>query len=193
MPAGRQPTTDLAYIAVFAALIAALALVPSIPIGPVPITLQTLGVLLAGLILGPWRGFAAVTLYLLVGLAGLPVFAGGTGGLGVFGKPSIGYLLSFPIAALVAGALVLALGGRNPRLRALWLGLAALLATVLVIYPAGIAGLMLVAQLDLAAAFTVNAAFWVGDLVKVVVAAAITMAVHRAFPALLPRRMPATA
>ena len=43
MPAGRQPTTDLAYIAVFAALIAALALVPSIPIGPVPITLQTLG------------------------------------------------------------------------------------------------------------------------------------------------------
>ena len=121
MPAGRQPTTDLAYIAVFAALIAALALVPSIPIGPVPITLQTLGVLLAGLILGPWRGFAAVTLYLLVGLAGLPVFAGGTGGLGVFGKPSIGYLLSFPIAALVAGALSRWLVGRNTRLRFLWL------------------------------------------------------------------------
>ncbi len=49
MPAGRQPTTDLAYIAVFAALIAALALVPSIPIGPVPITLQTLAVALTGL------------------------------------------------------------------------------------------------------------------------------------------------
>ena len=93
---------DIALIAVFAALIAVLSLTPAVPVGPVPITLQTLGVALAGLVLGPLRGFLAVVLYLIVGFVGLPVFAGGAAGLAVLGKPSAGYLLSFPIAALIA-------------------------------------------------------------------------------------------
>ena len=193
MPAGKQPTTDLAFIAVFAGLIAAFSVVPGIPIGPVPITLQTLAVALTGLVLGPWRGFAATALYLLVGFAGLPVFAGGTGGLGVLGKPSIGYLLSFPVAALVAGALSRWLVGRNTRLRFLWLFLSGFAASVLVIHPAGIIGLMMVLQIDLAAAIAIDLPFWPGDVVKNLVAAAIAMAVHKAFPALLAPRVPVAA
>ena len=97
---------DLAYVAVFAALIAALSIVPSFNIGPVPFTLQTVGIGLAGLCLGPWRGFAAVLLYLLVGAAGLPVFARGGAGLASFAGPTGGYLISFPFAALLAGFVV---------------------------------------------------------------------------------------
>ena len=191
MPAGKQPTTDLALIAVFAALIAAFSLVPGIPIGPVPITLQTLGVALAGLVLGPWRGFAATALYLVVGFAGLPVFAGGAAGLGVLGKRSIGYLLSFPVAALVAGLFAQWFGGRQPRL--LWMFLAGFGASVLIIHPAGVIGLMAVMQIDFAKAFAIDIAFWPGDVAKNLIAAAIAVAVHRAFPALLAQRVPATA
>lgn len=193
MAAGKQSINDLAYIAVFAALIAALSLVPGIPIGPVPITLQTLGVALAGLVLGPWRGFAAVALYLAVGFAGLPVFAGGAAGLGVLGKPSVGYLLSFPIAAMVAGLLSRWFTRFNPRFRFLWLFLAGLGASILVIHPAGILGLMAILHIDFAKALAIDMAFWPGDVLKNLAAAAIAMAVHKAFPALLQQqRVPAT-
>lgn len=69
--------TDVALVATFAAFIAVCALVPSIPVAglTVPITLQTFGVLLAGVVLGPRRGALTVGLYLAVGLAGMPVFA----------------------------------------------------------------------------------------------------------------------
>ena len=82
---GRWNATDLGLIAVFAALVAASALIAAIPVGGlgVPITLQTLAVMLTGLALGPGRAFAAVGLYLLLGFAGLPIFSGGRSGLGV--------------------------------------------------------------------------------------------------------------
>ncbi|MFT4228137.1 biotin transporter BioY [Micropruina sp.] len=193
MSAGKQPTTDLALIAVFAALIAVFSVVPGVPVGPVPITLQTLAVILSGLVLGPWRGFAAATLYLLVGFAGLPVFAGGTGGLGVLGKPSIGYLLSFPIAALLAGAFARWLAGPERRARFLWLFLSGFGASVLIVHPAGILGLMVVAKMGVNAAIATDLVFWPGDVVKNLVAAAIAVAVHKAFPALLAARAPVAA
>lgn len=98
-------TVDIAMIGVFAALIAVLALAPPIPVGNagVPITLQTMGVALAGLALGPWRGAAAAGLYVALGLLGLPIFSGFAGGLGVLAGPSAGYLLSFPLTALITG------------------------------------------------------------------------------------------
>ncbi len=193
MPAGRQSATDLAFIAVFAALIAAFSVVPGIPIGPVPITLQTLAVILAGLVLGPWRGFVATALYLAVGFAGLPVFAGGAAGLGVLAKPSIGYLLSFPIAALVAGAFARWLAGPGRRGRYLRLFLSGFGASILIVHPAGILGLMLILHIDLAKAIATDLVFWPGDVLKNLVAAAIAMAVHKAFPALLSPRVPAVA
>jgi biotin transport system substrate-specific component len=191
--ARKSPATDLALVAVFAALIAAFSLTPGIPIGVgVPITLQTLAVVLAGLVLGPRLGFLATLLYLAVGFAGLPVFAGGSAGIAVLGKPSVGYLLAFPIGAAVAGYLA--------RLFASWRGarqylgfFLAGLGASLVIHAAGIVGLMLVAKLSFSAAFLLDLTFWPGDLAKMFVAAAISVAVHKAFPALLVRRQPAVA
>src|SRR6476620_3604689 len=100
-PARRNTGTDLALIAGFAALIAVCAILPSINVaGPVPITLQTFGVLLTGAVLGARRGFLAVLLYLVVGAAGL------SSGLGVFSGPTVGYLVGCPLAAGCCGLLV---------------------------------------------------------------------------------------
>src|SRR5215217_6858047 len=118
----RWNATDLGLIAVFAALVAGSALIAAIPVGGlgVPITLQTLAVMLTGLVLGPGRAFAAVGLYVLLGLAGLPIFSGGRSGLGILAGPSAGYILAFPIAALVVGWLATVVIRRTTKTRALW-------------------------------------------------------------------------
>jgi biotin transport system substrate-specific component len=92
----------LVRIAVWAALIGVGGWV-SLPLPPVPVSLQTFFVALAGLAEGPRRGALAAGLYLLAGLAGLPVFAGGVGGPAIFLKPSAGFALAFPLGAAVAG------------------------------------------------------------------------------------------
>lgn len=184
----RTATTDLALVAVFAALVAACTLIPAIPVGiGVPITLQTLGVMLAGLVLGPLRGFLAVLLYVLVGLAGLPVFAQGGSGIANLLKPSAGYLLAFPLGALVTGAL--AAWTRRFRVwRPLTLAASAIVGGILVIHPLGILGLMVNAKLTFAKAFAVDLVYLPGDLAKVAVAAAVAAVVHQAFPVLLTPR-----
>lgn len=180
--------SDIALVAVFAALVAVLSLAPAIPLaGPVPITLQTLGVALAGLVLGPVRGFLAVLLYVVVGFAGLPVFAGGAAGIAVLGKPSAGYLLSFPIAALVAGLLSRALF-RTRLPRYLTLFLSGIGASILIIHPLGIAGLMLNANMAFDKAVATDIVFWPGDVLKNLVAAGLALAVLKAFPDLVLRR-----
>jgi biotin transport system substrate-specific component len=92
----------LAHVAIFTGIIAVLGLVPALPIPgmPVPITLQTLGVMLAGAVLGARKGGASVLLFLALVAIGLPLLAGGRGGLGVFAGPSVGFLIGWPIAAL---------------------------------------------------------------------------------------------
>jgi biotin transport system substrate-specific component len=182
--------TDLALIWVFAALTAASIAVPPIPAGNllgVPITLQTMVVTLAGLVLGGTRGFAAIGLYVLLGLVGLPILSGYHGGLGVLAAPSAGYLLSFPFAAALAGLLASVIVRRSRRLTALWLFLAAAAATVLT-HAAGIAGMMVNGQLPLPTAALADLPFIPGDLVKNAVAAAIAVSLHKAFPDLLRRR-----
>ena len=83
-------TKDLAYIALFAAITAVLGLVPAVQVGPVPITAQTLGVMLAGSILGARRGFLSQLLFLVLVAIGLPVLPGGGGGLAVFAGATAG-------------------------------------------------------------------------------------------------------
>ncbi|MDR1767819.1 MAG: biotin transporter BioY [Propionibacteriaceae bacterium] len=184
---------DLALIAVFAAFVAACAMISiPMPFG-VPITLQTLGVLLTGLVLGPWRGFLSVVLYLLVGFAGLPVFAGGTGGLGVLSGMSVGYLLAFPFASLAAGALAIWFVRAGFKVRYAWLTVAAAVGSFAVIDLAGIFGMMVVGQTDFVTAFGYNLPFVLGDAVKVFAASAIAVAVNKAFPVLLAARKPAAA
>ena len=96
-------TTHLTKIALFAALLAVSSLV-KIPIGPVPLTLQSTCALLAGYALGPWAGAQATLLYMLTGLAGLPVFATG-GGPAYIISPTFGFILGFTACALATGFL----------------------------------------------------------------------------------------
>ena len=96
---------DLAQIATFAALIAALGLVGAFYLfgGAVPITAQTLGVMLAGALLGARKGAASCLVFVGLVLAGLPLLAGGRGGLGVLATETAGYFVAFPVGALVIG------------------------------------------------------------------------------------------
>ncbi|MHA6525411.1 biotin transporter BioY [Tessaracoccus sp. G1721] len=181
---------DLAYVAVFAALIAALALTPAIPIGTlgVPITLQTLGVALAGLCLGAWRGAAAVALYLLVGLAGLPVFSGGRAGLAVLVGPTGGYLIGFLFSAFVVGLVAqwAVRRGLSPLTPVLFF-LGVFAARVLIIWPLGVAGIARAVGKPIGEIWLSDLAFWPGDILKGIIAAVIAFAVHKAFPRLLGR------
>src|SRR5690606_14656561 len=98
---------NIAHIALFAAMIAALGLVPQITLGfGVPITAQSLGVMLAGAVLGARKGAAATILLLLLVALGLPLLSGGRGGLGVFVSPTGGFALGFILAAFVTGLFV---------------------------------------------------------------------------------------
>lgn len=182
---------DLALVSVFAALIAVLTLVPAVPVGAlgVPITLQTMGIGIAALTLGSLRGGSAVGLYVLVGLAGVPIFAKFSGGLGSLAAPSAGYLLAFPIAALLTGALAtLVLRKVARRRRFLWLFLAAMAGSIFVTHPLGILGMSLNAQIPLSQAFILDMAYWPGDVVKNLLAAAIAVSVFKAFPGFARRR-----
>lgn len=191
----RWDATDLGLIAVFAALIAASALVAAIPVGGlgVPITLQTLAVLLTGLALGPGRAFAAVGLYLLLGFAGLPIFSGGRGGLGVLAGPSAGYIFGFLLAATAAGALAVVVlrrtAGRSGKVRALLLFCAAMVSSIVFVHGLGIAGMMLNAKLGFSAAFLADLPYYPGDVLKNILAVTVALALHKAFPDLLLRRV----
>jgi biotin transport system substrate-specific component len=175
---------DLARIAVFAALVAALGLPGTFVLfgGAVPVTAQTLGVMLAGAVLGARRGFLAVLTFCVLVLAGLPLLAGGRGGLGVLAGPSAGYFLAFPLAALVVGLMV---QRRLPRAGVPWTFLACVVGGIGVVYAVGVPVLAWRADLDLRAAFLTGAlVFLPGDLIKAAVAAAVASGVHRAYPAL---------
>ncbi|UYM07783.1 biotin transporter BioY [Solicola gregarius] len=191
-PARRTTTTtDVSLIAFFAALIAVCAIMPGIHVGglAVPITLQTFGVMLAGACLGARRGFLAALLYLAVGFAGLPVFADATGGLATFAKPSIGYLLAFPIAAFVCGLLVERLPHHRLSYGAPLIFACAMVASILITHPMGIAGMhWRIDDFSWREAFTTDLTFWPGDVIKNVCVGIVAAAAHRAFPDLLPRR-----
>lgn len=180
--------TDIALVAGFAALIAVAAILPAINVaGPVPITLQTFAVLLAGAVLGAGRGFLAVLLYIAVGAAGVPVFSGGNAGLGVFAGPTAGYLVGFPFAAALCGFLVQRLPRRTIQTSVPLVFAAGLFSSALFIHTAGVTGLVLRADMTWAHACDTDKLFWIGDVIKNVAMALVATAVHRAFPDLLDR------
>ncbi len=176
---------DLSYIAMFAALVAVLGLFPpvAVPIVPVPITAQTLGVMLAGSLLGARRGALSLVAFLALVAVGLPVLSGGRGGLGVFAGPSGGFLLAWPLGAAAIGLLTERLWPGYSLARAL---LANAVGGILVIYAVGVPFLAAVADLTLAKAAAGSLAFIPGDLVKVAVASAVAVTVQRAYPVLQP-------
>jgi biotin transport system substrate-specific component len=160
----------LVFAALFAALTAAIAPF-KIALGftPVPITLQTLAVLISGAMLGPNYGALAMILYIVVGALGLPVFAGGGSGIGAILGPTGGYLISYFIAAFVIGKTLQM--RKNPKF---FDYVVAMVFGTIVIYVLGAGWGMVVTGLGIAAII----AGWVlpfiiGDTIKLLVAAYI--------------------
>lgn len=176
----RLEARDLARIAVFAAIIVVLGVAGQIPLPTgVPLTLQTLGVMLAGIVLGPVRGAAAVLVVLALAAIGLPVLSGGSGGLGVFVGPTVGYLVGWVPGAIVAG-LIARSGARGV---VWWRALAgAVVGGIAVVYAFGVPGTALVLGSPLPATALASLVFVPGDLVKAVLATVIAVALWRAYP-----------
>lgn len=169
----------IALVALFAALIGVLGVIPSFTLAfGVPISAQTLGVMLCGTVLGSRKGVLAVLLFLALVAIGLPLLAGGRGGPGVFVAPSAGFLIGWPMAAFVTGLIVERWAGR--------LVVVATVASVVggigVMYVFGIIGLGLTLNKTLAEAAILSVAFVPGDLVKAVIAGAVTASLARTRP-----------
>jgi biotin transport system substrate-specific component len=185
--ARRLRAADLARVAAFAALIAALGLPGTISLfgNAVPVTAQTLGVMLAGALLGGRRGMIACLVFLLLVAAGLPLLAGGRGGWSVFTGPSAGYLIGWPLGALVIGLFTERI---LPNYR-FWAGLSInVVGGILVIYAVGIPVQAARVGSGLLAVVQSAVQYLPGDLIKVVVTTVVARQVHRAYPWLVERR-----
>ncbi|WP_065408841.1 biotin transporter BioY [Pseudobacillus wudalianchiensis] len=161
-------TREITYVALFAAVMAVLGMVPPITLSftPVPIVLQTLGVVLAGGILGARLGFMSQATFLLLVAAGLPLLSGGRGGIGVFVGPSAGYLFSYPIVAALLGFLL----SRFQVLTLKKILLVNLTAGVFTLYLFGIPVQAFVMDLPLVHTIKISLVYIPGDLMKATVA-----------------------
>ncbi|MEM1286353.1 MAG: biotin transporter BioY [Pseudomonadota bacterium] len=172
---------SLALIALFAALIAALGLIPSFTLAfGVPVTAQTLGVMLCGTVLGAKRGTMAVLLFLVLVAIGLPFLAGGRGGLGVFAGPTVGFLVGWPVAAFVTGLIVERWRGANLAVVAT---VASIIGGIIILYAFGIVGMSVILERTLLEAAGLVTAFIPGDVIKAVLAGLLTAALFKARPA----------
>jgi len=172
-----------------------------IPIPFVPLSLQTFFVLLAGSVLGPHLGAASQLLYLLLGLAGLPIFANG-GGLSYVLQPTFGYLMGFPIASFVVGALF----HKNTRLAAVTLPAVSFPAAffsyaagMVVIFTPGVFYLWLSTNVFLGGTLSLNKAlaagflvFLPGDLIKLLAASVLYRALQARLSSLASAPQPAS-
>jgi biotin transport system substrate-specific component len=161
---------------VLSSLMAALTAVGAyihVPIGPVPIVLSTLFVLLSGLLLGSRWGLASMILYLFVGAIGMPVFSGGRGGVAHFLGPTGGYLFGYALASWVTGIIF-------ERSRGILIGeIFAVIIGSLTIYGLGVSWLKMVTQMSWSKTFLVGMVpFLIGDAVKASVAIVLARAVR---------------
>jgi len=160
---------NIVLSAFMVALISIMAQI-SIPIGPVPITLQILAIFIACIILPPPYAFMSLLSYLLLGIFGLPVFAGATGGFAKILGPTGGYLLSFPIAAYVISLLNKKLPIKNDYARMI----VAMLVGLIFIYIIGFLYLALRTKMSLYKAFMAGVVPFIAiDILKAIFAAFI--------------------
>jgi biotin transport system substrate-specific component len=164
-----------AGLVISGAAVVALLAQAEVPLWPVPITGQTLGVIVVGATLGAWRGAAALATYMMVGLAGLPVFAGFTGTVAAIAKPSFGFVIGFIFAAFVAGWFAQRAWDRRPALAFLGFAAASVVPFVFGIpYMAFILNVVLGLDYTFAAILEVGLLpFILGGVIKAGVAAAI--------------------
>lgn len=173
----RGLVRDIVLVFFGVALVAFAAQV-RIPLGftPVPLTGQTFAVLLAGASLGPTRAALALTLYVVAGIAGAPVFTGGSAGMDHLLGPSGGYLIGFIAAAALLGWLA-----RRRTDRSMLSAAGSMLAASLVIYAFGVAGLMIATGIGLARGLELGVyPFIIGDMLKAGLAAIILPAAWEA-------------
>lgn len=175
-PSAVSSTRDIVFVSLFAALIAILGLIPKIDLpflAGVPITVQTLGVMLAGLFLGPRRGALAVALLVFVVLLGAPFLSGGRGGLGVLFGPTAGFLIGWIPGALLVGLVFFLLQRLAPTKVLINAFMASIVGGIVVIYSVGIPVLAWRAAMPLDQAVAISLAFIPGDLLKAAIAAAL--------------------
>ncbi|MBT2696864.1 biotin transporter BioY [Bacillus sp. ISL-40] len=159
---------EITFVAVFAAVMGALGVVPPIMLSftPVPITLQTLGVLLAGGVLGARLGAMSQTIFLLLVAAGMPLLSGGRGGLSVFVGPSVGYLISWPITAFCIGYLL----SRFQNLKLQHVLMINLTVGILLIYLIGIPAQAFMMDIPVLEAAKLSLVYIPGDMLKAILA-----------------------
>lgn len=172
---------DLSRIAIFAAIIAALSIPGAIPLGTgVPITLQTLGVMLAGAVLGSTRGALAVLVFEILAFAGLPILADHTGGVANFTtSPAAGFLIAWIPGAFVVGLIANSRKGKPSILRTI---LGSVLGGIVVIYAVGIPVMAQILAVDLVTATGYASVYLIGDSIKVALTTIIVAALYRAYP-----------
>jgi biotin transport system substrate-specific component len=137
----------------------------AVPIGPVPISLATFAIFCCGTFLGPKWGTASVLVYMLIGFIGVPVFAEFSSGLGVLAGPTGGFLIGYPIAALIVGLLTTAFNKSNR----FWMYPVAIIAGAAADYALGIAWFMHYANSGILPALTACLVpFIPGDTIKII-------------------------
>lgn len=168
---------EITFVALFASIMGALGLVPPLILSftPVPITLQTLGVLLSGGLLGGKLGAWSQIVFLLLVAIGIPLLSGGRGGFGVFFGPSGGYILSYPITAFLIGYFLY----RIPRLK-LWHVLAFNLTVgIFIIYLFGIPFQAMIMNISISHAIKLSLVYLPGDILKAVIASFLVVKLHK--------------
>ena len=183
----RTPGRDIAVIAVFAGITAALGFLPAFytPISPSPLTAQSFGTILAGAILGARRGGLSQLLFMALVALGLPLLAGGRGGVGVFASATVGFLVAYVVVPFLIGWATERVGAPYRFVPGLLINAA---FGIVVMYLFGAVGMMAVMHLSVPAAALAVTPFIIGDSIKVVLATATAVAVHKSYPGLLPLR-----
>lgn len=173
-------TRNLVLCAMCAAITCILAPI-SIPIGPVPISLCTFAVMLAGVLLGAKFGFISQLIYVLLGAVGVPVFAGYSAGLSCIAGMTGGYIVAYPVLALLTGLLYWKFGkNQKGKLRIAWMLIAMIVGTV-VLYAFGTAWFCAVSGTGLVAALGMCVVpFLPGDALKMIVVALISLPIEKA-------------
>lgn len=172
-------TRDFVRMCLFAAFIAALGLLPKVNIplaGGVPVTAQTLGVMLAGAVLGARNGMLAVLLFVFIMTLGMPILAGGRGGLAVFASPSGGFILGWIPAAWLTGYMMQKLPGSNLFARVF---IASIVGGIGVVYLCGVPWLAYAAGMTMQLAVKAVLIFLPGDVLKALAVGAIVCALPR--------------
>ena len=167
-------------VAFCAGLMAVLGVVPACPLASeVTITAQRLGVMLCGTILGAKKGGLAALFVVVLTLVGLPLLAGGRGGIGLLAGASAGFIVGFPIAAYITGWLMEKTKSVDIQIS---VSLSSIVGGIIILYIPGLIGMMINAGMSLNAAIIAVSVYLPGDVLKVILATIVTSAIFKARP-----------